>query len=293
MHVTGENQMNSVIGECINQSLCLRFTRVRDKPENTQTVHLEERFLAHPAVALEQSRMTIDDMAKLTMRSITSALDLLRNYSEEGFAKVEAMESEADQYEDQLGTYLLKLTATNLSEPQSREVSKYLHVLSDFERITDHALNLAQSAKERDEKKVLFSETAQEELQVISRAVSDVVSMTVSSFYSDSLEDAKHIEPLEETIDNLCDEMKLHHVQRLQQGTCTILQGFIFNDLLTNFERISDHCSNVAVAMIELSVGSFETHDYIDHLKERSAFMFQEDLKKYEAEYSLPALEKA
>ena len=109
----------------------------------------------------------------------------------------------------------------------------------------------------------------------------------------DSLEDAKHIEPLEETIDNLCDEMKLHHVQRLQQGTCTILQGFIFNDLLTNFERISDHCSNVAVAMIELSVGSFETHDYIDHLKERSAFMFQEDLKKYEAEYSLPALEKA
>ena len=203
------------------------------------------------------------------------------------------MESEADQYEDQLGTYLLKLTATNLSEPQSREVSKYLHVLSDFERITDHALNLAQSAKERDEKKVLFSETAQEELQVISRAVSDVVSMTVSSFNSDSLEDAKHIEPLEETIDNLCDEMKLHHVQRLQQGTCTILQGFIFNDLLTNFERISDHCSNVAVAMIELSVGSFETHDYIDHLKERSAFMFQEDLKKYEAEYSLPALEKA
>ncbi len=266
---------------------------VRDKPESTQTVHLEERFLAHPAVALEQSRMTIDDMAKLTMRSITSALDLLRNYSEEGFAKVEAMESEADQYEDQLGTYLLKLTATNLSEPQSREVSKYLHVLSDFERITDHALNLAQSAKERDEKKVLFSETAQEELQVISRAVSDVVSMTVSSFNSDSLEDAKHIEPLEETIDNLCDEMKLHHVQRLQQGTCTILQGFIFNDLLTNFERISDHCSNVAVAMIELSVGSFETHDYIDHLKERSAFMFQEDLKKYEAEYSLPALEKA
>ncbi|MCR4883346.1 MAG: Na/Pi cotransporter family protein [Clostridiales bacterium] len=266
---------------------------VRDKQEDVQTIHLEERFLAHPAVALEQSRLTIDDMARLTARSISSALELLTNFTEEGFSKVEAMESEADQYEDQLGTYLMKLTATNLSEPQSREVSKYLHVLSDFERITDHALNLAQSAKERVEKQVLFSETAQEELHVITSAVTKVVSMTVSSFTTDNMEDAKHIEPLEETIDNLCDEMKMHHVQRLQQGTCTILQGFIFNDLLTNFERISDHCSNVAVAMIELNAGSFETHDYIDHLKERSATMFQEDLKKYESLYALPASDKA
>ncbi|MBQ6564693.1 MAG: Na/Pi cotransporter family protein [Clostridia bacterium] len=266
---------------------------VRDKQEDVQTIHLEERFLAHPAVALEQSRLTIDDMARLTARSISSALELLTNFTEEGFSKVEAMESEADQYEDQLGTYLMKLTATNLSEPQSREVSKYLHVLSDFERITDHALNLAQSAKERVEKRVLFSETAQEELHVITSAVTKVVSMTVSSFTTDNMEDAKHIEPLEETIDNLCDEMKMHHVQRLQQGTCTILQGFIFNDLLTNFERISDHCSNVAVAMIELNAGSFETHDYIDHLKERSATMFQEDLKKYESLYALPASDKA
>ena len=266
---------------------------VRDKQEDVQTIHLEERFLAHPAVALEQSRLTIDDMARLTARSISSALELLTNFTEEGFSKVEAMESEADQYEDQLGTYLMKLTATNLSEPQSREVSKYLHVLSDFERITDHALNLAQSAKERVEKRVLFSETAQEELHVITSAVTKVVSMTVSSFTTDNMEDAKHIEPLEETIDNLCDEMKMHHVQRLQQGTCTILQGFIFNDLLTNFERISDHCSNVAVAMIELNAGSFETHDYIDHLKERSVTMFQEDLKKYESLYALPASDKA
>ncbi|MBQ6527291.1 MAG: Na/Pi cotransporter family protein [Clostridia bacterium] len=260
---------------------------VRDKVENQQTVHLEERFLAHPAVALEQSRITINDMAKLALRSIQSALALLHDYSEEGYNKVAEMEGKADLYEDHLGTYLLKLTATNLSEPQSREVSKYLHVLSDFERITDHALNLAESAKERVDKRVLFSETAQQELQVISEAVTNVVSMTVSSFQSGSLEDAKHIEPLEETIDNLCDEMKMHHVQRLQQGTCTILQGFIFNDLLTNFERISDHCSNIAVAMIELNAGSFETHDYIDHLKERSAYMFQEDLKKYESIYSL------
>ena len=260
---------------------------IPEREEAFKPIHLEERFLNHPSLALEQCRLTIFDMAALARQALDAAVSLLWNFSEDGYSQVLAMEEKGDRYEDQLGTYLLKLTAQTLSEQQSREVTKYLHVLSDFERITDHARNLAESAREASDKKVIFSDAALRELHTVTDAVSDVIVLAVRAFTQEDMDEAMHVEPLEEVIDRLCDEMKLHHVQRLQQGQCTILQGFIFNDLLTNLERVSDHCSNVAVAMIELSIGSFETHEYLDALKKRGTPAFQRDLETYEARYAL------
>lgn len=257
------------------------------KEEAAPDIHLEERFLAHPAVAIEQCRLTINEMAVLARRSVDSALGLMWDYSESRFAQVQKMEEKADRYEDVLGTYLTKLTGKSLTTQMSREVSKFLHVLSDFERLTDHALNIAQSARERYEKHVDFSEAGQRELRVITGAVSEVTGLTADSFAAEDIETARRVEPLEQVIDGLCDEMKLHHVERIQQGTCTIRQGFIFNDVLTNMERISDHCSNVAVAMIELDVGSFDTHEYLDHLKEKKSGDFAREAERFREKYSL------
>ena len=255
--------------------------------ETIPEIQLEERFLAHPALAIEQCRLTINNMSVLAKKSIDAALNLFVNYSEERFDQVKEMETKADQYEDALGTYLTKLTGATLTAQQGREISKYLHVLSDFERITDHARNLAESAQEKNEKHVKFSEEAQHELHVVTSAVAEVIRMATEAFSSGDLAAAREVEPLEEVIDDMCDEMKLHHVERLQKGTCTIRQGFIFNDILTNLERVSDHCSNVAVAMIELDAGSFETHEYLDHLKEKRSEEFSRELGKFHEEFSL------
>ncbi len=260
-------------------------------PERSQEaapdIHLEERFLAHPAVAIEQCRLTINEMAVLARRSVESALGLMWDYSDSRFKQVEDMESKADRYEDVLGTYLTQLTGKSLTGQMSREVSKYLHVLSDFERLTDHALNVAQSAREKHEKHVEFSEAGQRELRVITAAVSEVTRLATESFVAEDIENARRVEPLEQVIDNLCDEMKLHHVERIQQGACTIRQGFIFNDVLTNMERISDHCSNVAVAMIELNIGVFDTHEYLDRLKEKKSGDFAREEENFHTKYSL------
>ena len=234
---------------------------IPEREEAFKPIHLEERFLNHPSLAIEQCRLTIFDMAALARQALDAAVSLLWNFSEDGYSQVLAMEEKGDRYEDQLGTYLLKLTAQTLSEQQSREVTKYLHVLSDFERITDHARNLAESAREASDKKVIFSDAALRELHTVTDAVSDVIVLAVRAFTQEDMDEAMHVEPLEEVIDRLCDEMKLHHVQRLQQGQCTILQGFIFNDLLTNLERVSDHCSNVAVAMIELDAKKLQNKE--------------------------------
>ncbi len=255
--------------------------------EEAPELQLEERFLAHPALAIEQCRMTINSMAELAKKSIDTALGLLWNFNEDSFNFVKDMEAKGDQYEDILGTYLAKLTGKNMTTKQSREVSKFLHVLSDFERITDHARNIAENAQERIEKGVEFSPEAQKELHVINNAVSKVIHLTADAFVAEDLEGAKEVEPLEQVIDNLCDEMKLHHVERLQQGTCTIRTGFIFNDLLTNLERVSDHCSNVAVAMIELDEGSFDTHEYLDTLEERQSEEFNRELDKFHNQFTL------
>ena len=239
-------------------------------------LRLEERFLEHPALAIEQSRLTINTMAELSRKALETAFILVRGFSEEGFEEVRELEAEIDRYEDVLGTYLMKLTGREFNDRQSGEVSKYLHVISDFERLSDHALNIAESAKELNDKKLSFSPAGSHELAVIIGATSEVTRLAVKAFVNEDLEEAEKVEPLEEVIDDLCDEMKVHHVERLQNGTCTILQGYVFNDLLTNFERVSDHCSNIAVAMLELSLGAFDTHEYLEQLRKKRTENFQQ-----------------
>ena len=197
------------------------------------------------------------------------------------------MEGEVDGYEDLLGSYLVKLTVNELSDRQNKEVSKFLHTISDFERISDHALNISETAKEIHDKGVVFSDVAAHELQVLQAAVVEIVRITVKAFIENDLELAKRVEPLEELIDDLCDEMKLHHIDRLQRGICTLIQGFIFNDMLTNYERVADHCSNIAVAMIELELDAFDTHEYLNSIKQMKETAFSQHYDQYRKIYSI------
>ena len=262
---------------------------VKDKPDPSQKllVRLEERFIPHPALALEQSRLTINDMAVCVRDGLIEACGLLEKYTADGFADVEKKENDADRYEDSLSTYLIKITGQELDVRQNDDLTKYLHTLTDFERISDHALNIAQNAQEMNEKKISFSEDAKRELGVISRAATDIVRLATKAFIDNDIEKARMVEPLEEVIDQLCDEIKANHIERLQSGRCTIQQGFILNDLLTWLERVGDHCSNVAVAMLELEVNAFGTHEYLDTLKKAQSQDFIEAVNEYKAQYTI------
>ena len=262
---------------------------VPDRPEENDApvIQLEERFLAYPALAIEQSKLTINDMSQVSEKSLLTALSLIFDYSEEGFEQVKKLEDDGDTYEDSLGTYLIRVTGREMTVQENEEVSKYLHTLSDFERISDHALNLAESARELHEKGLSFSPNAQRELDVLFAAVRQIVSMTMTAFCEEDLPLAGRVEPLEEVVDELCDQMKLNHVERLQQGICTIKQGFVFNDIVTNCERVSDPCSNIAVAMIELSGDAFRTHTYVHALQEKETPEFREAYEEYLRRFAL------
>ncbi len=248
---------------------------------------LEERFLMHPAIAVEQSRLTVNAMANKAQENILKAMALLENYSDEGFAAVEHMEDIVDRYEDKIGSYLVKLTGKELNPQQNEAISKYLHTINDFERMSDHALNVAESARERNEKGIIFSDDGWHELNVLTAAVADVLSTSIRAFTESDLQLAYRVEPLEDHIDNLCDEMKLHHIDRLAKGRCTITHGYVFNDLLTDLERISDHCSNIAVAMIELESAVFDTHEYINSLNAMHTKAYDEYYSEYSQKYKL------
>ena len=255
--------------------------------ETDPGIRLEERFLQHPALAIEQSRLTINEMAEAAEKAIDMGLNLLSGFSEAGYDSVHELEELVDKYEDSLGTYLVKLTGREMTDAQNDDVSEYLHTLSDFERISDHALNLADNARELREKDVHFSPAAAHELDVLCAAMGQVVSMTVTAFRERDLALAGRVEPLEAFIDDLCDRMKLNHVVRLQRGVCTIHQGFVFNDIVTNCERVSDHCSNIAVAMIELSGDEFQTHEYLNTLRETESERFQTAYEEYSKHFPI------
>ena len=264
---------------------------VKDKPiqaeATDETIRLEERFIQHPALAIEQSRITINSMAAEAQENLAEAMRLLHHYSDEGYRTVVEMEQVVDRYEDRLGSYLVKLTGQELTEKQNEDASKFLHTISDFERISDHALNLAETAKEMREKSIVFSDDAARELGVLESALTEIVHVTVNAFIRNDLSLASRVEPLEELIDDLCDELKLHHVDRLQKGHCTLLNGFLFNDLLTNYERVADHCSNIAVAMIELESDSFDTHEYLSSIKEMKSDTYERYYEEYSQQYHL------
>ena len=255
--------------------------------EEQEMDRLEERFLQHPALSIEQSRLVTNSMAERAEGNLLMAVGLRNRWSDKDFRMVGEAESVIDRYEDKLGTYLMKITSKSLSQSQSEEVSKYLHTISDFERISDHALNISEAAKEIHDKDLQFSPEACHELDVIESAVREILSIAVGAFVENDPQRAARVEPLEEIIDGLCDEMKSHHVDRLQSGSCTLNQGFVFNDLLTNYERVADHCSNIAVAIIELESDSFDTHEYLNSVRAMKSSSFARYYEEYKQEYHL------
>ena len=252
---------------------------------------LEERFLNYPAIAIAQSHTAMNGMARKARKNLPRSVSLLKKYSDEKYQKIEEKEVLIDKYEDKLGTYLMQLTGKELSGDQTKQVSKFLHTISDFERMGDHALNVARTAKELYDKKIVFSDEARYELNVLIAAMKEIVTSTVQAFSRDDLQMAARIEPLRELIGMLCDELKMRHVDRLQSGKCGISQGFAFNDLLTNIERVSDHCSNVAVAMIELESRNFDTHEYLKSVREMRNTEYKRYFEEYEQKYSIDDFE--
>ena len=248
---------------------------------------LEERFLEHPALALEQSRTAIEEMAGQARNSLRLAVTLLHEHSAEMYDRVMDLEKLVDQYEDQLGSYLMKLSRHVLTPKQSGTVSKYLHTLSDFERISDHARNIAESTRELFEKQLVLSPAALDDLDVLIAAVSEITDLSVSSFQAEDLEAAARVEPLEEAIDVLTQEMRSRQIDRLKRRQGNVTQNFVFNDLIMNFERISDHCSNIALATLRLEDGQFDTHGYQEQLVSGGDAAFDRHFAEYREKYSL------
>ena len=268
-------------------------TIIKDKAEKQDKElddikRLEERFISYPPLAVENARIAINKMGELAEKNILDAFTLLRNgYTDGGFEEVERIEGIIDKYEDTIGTYLTKLTGREMPTDLNRSVAKYLHTLTDFERISDHALNIAESAREIKEKEITFTPGAIHEMDVMMNALERIMHITVSSFIDNDLDKAYLVEPLEEVIDKLCEKMRFNHVDRLTKGECTILNGYIFNDLIGNYERISDHCSNTAATLIEMEEGIFGLHTYTNEVKDSHTHNFEENYKFFSETFSL------
>ena len=263
----------------------------KKKPERPGHMHLEDRFIAYPALALEQVYNVICDMAKEAGEAVQMASSLITDYDQETAERVMDLEESGDEYEDELGSYLMRLSMKELTDQQGRYTSVYLHSLSDFERITDHARNIKENATELKEKNLSFSDSAMHELTVMESAVQEIIQITLNAFTKEDISEAKKVEPLEEVIDDLSDEMKMRHIDRLQHGRCTIANGFVFNDLITNFERISDHCSNIALAIIEMQASTLAGHEYIGNIKSRRQPDFEKTYQYYSGKFMLEDFE--
>lgn len=251
---------------------------------------LDERFLSNPAFAVEQCKVVTDRMAQLTREAIFDAVMLIDGgeYTVEKAERIEALETKIDRYEDKLGTYMVKLSRAKLSQKDGHTLSLLLHSISDFERISDHAVNLLDSVKEMNEKKMSFSPAAASELHVFSLAVRDIVERSFDSFLRDDVELAKTVEPLEACIDDINVNIKSRHIERLTTGQCTIELGFVLTDISTNFERVSDHCSNIAVYEIQVPKDEYDAHEYLQNVKHQGHAEFDREEMAYEKRYRLP-----
>ena len=253
---------------------------------------LDERFLSTPAFAVEQCRVIAGRMAQLTKDAIDGAIDLIGGvYSEEAAERIGALEDKIDHYEDKLGTYLVKLSNRKLAREDSHTVAMLLHSISDFERISDHAAGVMKSAKEMDEKKLTFSDAAKAELAVFGEAVRDIVTRTVTCFETGDMALAQTVEPLESAIDSINNKVKSHHIDRLRRGECTIELGFILQDVSTSFERVSDHCSNIAVYQIQVPTDELDAHEYTQSMRTEHAEEFAKARAAYKEKYALPKAE--
>ena len=248
---------------------------------------LDERFLAMPGFAVDKSNSLVNKMIEITRDAVKDATAMINSFDP---AKVEPLteaESEVDRYEDKLSTYLVKLSAKDLTELDSRQVTQLLHVIGDVERISDHSVNILEVAQEMNDKGISFSPQAQKDLDVFIKAVCDIMDLTADAFVNNDLEAAKLVEPLEQVIDKLKTQIKAGHIERLKEGHCTVEYGFILADILTNCERVADHCSNIAVCMLELEHGSFDTHEYLSHVKEDGENDFSRRFADFKKKYSI------
>lgn len=265
----------------------LAYLVIKDTEEKEEVQMLDERILNTPSVALEQSRNVTNKMCEKTIKAIMLSLDVFKSYDEAKAEKVRTYETMVDAYEDRIGSYLLKLNSRNLSETDSKCISELLHVIGDFERISDHAMNIIEISEELHSKKIEFSNDAYEEMMVLIHAITDILNMTAKSFENNDVELAHQVEPLEEVIDRLRLEMRNRHIQRLKDGKCTMELGFVFTDLLTELERVSDHCSNIAVCMIQIEENNaVEVHEYLNVLSKDSEF--EKQCQDFAVNYRLP-----
>ncbi len=257
---------------------------VKDKKNEEKNILLDRRLMATPAAALQQCRVVTLNMAETSVASIKKSLDLIKNYDEKIFKNIQNEENEVDMYEDELGSYLLELSSKDLSAQDGIEVTKMLHLISDLERLSDHAVNISESAQEMHTKKLSFSEAAYSDLKVLVSAIDEITDMAVYCIKYNSIDTAYNVEPLEEIIDRLQAQVRLRHINRLKNNECTIELGFILTDILTNLERVADHCSNVAGCIIEISHNSLGMHSFTQSLKSDNK-NYDKKVKEYSEKY--------
>lgn len=253
--------------------------------ENTVFDTLDDRFLAMPSFAVEKCRELICDMIDIAHKSVSDATALVSAFDRETVDRIAESEGLVDMYEDKLSTYLVKLAGGNLTHSDSKQVTELLHCVGDIERISDHAVNITEALEELHDKELSFSASAIKDITVISAAVNEILDLSSKALATNDLDIARNVEPLEQVIDKLKLKIKANHIQRLQSGDCSMEMGFILSDLLTNFERVADHCSNIAVCMIELAHGSFDTHEYLNNVKTSGDDAFVSMYNEYKQKY--------
>lgn len=254
---------------------------------------LDPRFLDTPGYAVEQCKRTAVDMAKHAKDGLLMSLDLLDQYDAEKAARVKELEDLVDRYEDELGSYMVKLSHAPLSKYDNHTISLLLHNIGDLERISDHSMNILDAAEEMHQKGMVFSDAGKSELHVFMNAVREILDLTVSAFEKNDTKRASMVEPLEEVIDDINVIVKANHIKRLQKGLCTIEQGFVLSDISTNLERVSDHCSNIAIGVMEVDKDGFDAHNYLENLKKENDPQFNRLVESYRQKYVLSTVESA
>jgi len=260
---------------------------IKDDDAAEQFAFLDPRLMRTPGVAISECVSMTIRMGQLAHESVLLALQQIYDYREERASEIEENEDKLDIYEDRLGNYLIQLSQHGVSMKDIHTVSRLLHAIGDFERVGDHALNIQESAQELHEKALSFSEKANQEIKVLLAALEDTLDKAFSCFAAGDLKLAVEVEPMEETIDVLIEEIRTRHIARLQRGECTILHGFVFSDLITNFERVADHCSNIAICVIQVAKDNFDTHEYLNTLKSSSDEQFESMYTEYLEKYKL------